>query len=284
MHKSINYGNLVGLLVEGMKEQQETINKLNREGVRRGFSQGDLDELSQLSLEQIQSQYAETLNRLSPGLLDQMDELIVKVRDLDAEIAKGSSVDTSGIVKVTFADEIQSDIMQAAAGRKQKLLATLRKISEEGRESTTLPELDRIGNEALAFFEENKSKADVSATESGLQYRIIKSGAGQQPAREDLVTVHYHGTLPDGTIFDSSYQRGEPVTFPLNRVIAGWSEALQLMKEGDKWELYIPSHLAYGPRGAGGQIGPNQPLVFEVELIKVQAENSRSEKANPGVS
>tara|TARA_Y100001934_G_scaffold254983_1_gene321514 strand:+ start:1176 stop:1982 length:807 start_codon:yes stop_codon:yes gene_type:complete len=135
-----------------------------------------------------------------------------------------------------------------------------------------------------AFFEENKSKADISATESGLQYRIIKSGAGQQPAREDLVTVHYHGTLPDGTIFDSSYQRGEPVTFPLNRVIAGWSEALQLMKEGDKWELYIPSHLAYGPRGAGGQIGPNQPLVFEVELIKVQAENSRSEKANPGVS
>ena len=135
-----------------------------------------------------------------------------------------------------------------------------------------------------AFFDDNKSKADVSSTESGLQYRIIESGAGQQPASEDLVTVHYHGTLPDGTIFDSSYQRGEPVTFPLNRVIAGWSEALQLMKEGDKWELYIPSHLAYGPRGAGSQIGPNQPLVFKVELIKVQAKNSGLEKATPGVS
>ena len=98
------------------------------------------------------------------------------------------------------------------------------------------------------------------------------------------MTVHYQGTLPDGTIFDSSYQRGEPVTFPLNRVIAGWSEALQLMKEGDKWEIYIPSHLAYGPQGAGSQIGPNQPLVFEVELIKVQAKNSGSEKATPGLS
>ena len=135
----------------------EAINKLNREGVRRGFSQGDLDELSQLSLEQIQSEYANTLNRLSPGLLDQMDELIVKVRDLDAEIAKGSSVDTSGIVKVTFADEIQSDIMQAAAGRKQKLLATLKRIRDEGADSSTLPNLDKVGNDALAFFEENKS-------------------------------------------------------------------------------------------------------------------------------
>jgi len=135
----------------------EAINKLNREGVRRGFSQGELDELSQLSLEQIQSQYADTLNRLSPGLLDQMDELIVKVRDIDAEIVKGSNVDTSGVVRVAFADEIQSDIMQAAAGRKQKLVATLRKIQDEGRESTTLPELSRVGQQALEFFEENKS-------------------------------------------------------------------------------------------------------------------------------
>ena len=135
----------------------EAINKLNREGVRRGLSQGDLDELSQLSLEQIQTQYGGVLNRLSPGLLDQIDELIVKVRDLDTEITKASTVDASNVVKVLFADEIQSDIMQAAAGRKQKLLATLRKLQEEGRESTTLPDLDRVGNEALAFFEKNKS-------------------------------------------------------------------------------------------------------------------------------
>jgi FKBP-type peptidyl-prolyl cis-trans isomerase len=134
------------------------------------------------------------------------------------------------------------------------------------------------------FLKENKSKSGVSSTKSGLQYRVIKSGAGEQPASEDLVTVHYHGFLPDGTVFDSSYQRGEPVTFPLNRVIAGWSEALKLMKEGDKWELYIPSRLAYGAQGAGSEIGPNQTLVFEVELLKVQAKNSGPKAAAPGVS
>ena len=135
----------------------EAINKLNREGVRRGLNQGDLDLINELSLEQLMSQYGDTLNELSPGLLDQIDELIVKVRGIDDQIAKASAVDASNVVKVQFADEIQSDIMQAAAGRKQKLLATLAKLRDEGRESTTLPELDRIGNAALEFFEQNKS-------------------------------------------------------------------------------------------------------------------------------
>ena len=135
----------------------EAINKLNREGVRRGLNQADLEVINQLSLEEMLSQYGDTLAELSPGLLDQIDDLIVKVRDLDSQITKASSVDASNVVKVQFADEIQSDIMQAAAGRKQKLLATLKKLQEEGRESTTLPELNRIGNEALAFFEKNKS-------------------------------------------------------------------------------------------------------------------------------
>jgi hypothetical protein len=132
----------------------EAQNKLNAQAQRRGIP---VDEVQAESLEEMLSTYANTLNEISPGLVDQMDELIVKARDLDSEIAKGSNIDTSGVVRVAFADEIQSDIMQAAAGRKQKLLATLRKISDEGRESTTLPELDRIGNQALAFFEENKS-------------------------------------------------------------------------------------------------------------------------------
>ena len=156
--------NIPGLTRERERAQRqvaglfaEAINKLNREGVRRGLSQGELDELSQLSLEQIMTQYGDTLNQLSPGLLDQIDELIVKVRDIDDQITKGSNIDTSGIVRVAFADEIQSDIMQAAAARKQKLVATLRKIQDEGRESTTLPQLSRIGNQALEFFEENKS-------------------------------------------------------------------------------------------------------------------------------
>ena len=138
--------------------------------------------------------------------------------------------------------------------------------------------------EEKQFFEVNKSKEGVSSTDSGLQYRVIKNGEGSKPAAADMVTVHYHGTLPDGTVFDSSYERGEPVTFPLNRVIAGWSEALQLMKEGDKWQLYVPSRLAYGPQGAGGQIGPHQPLLFEVELIKVQATSKKASASTPGVS
>ena len=119
------------------------------------------------------------------------------------------------------------------------------------------------------FLEENKSKEGVTVLDSGLQYKVIESGEGGQPGPTDRVTVHDKGTLIDGTEFDSSYGRGEPLTFPVNGVIAGWVEALQLMKEGDKWQLYIPSELAYGSRGAGGVIGPNSTLVFDVELIKV---------------
>ncbi len=132
----------------------EAQNKLNAQAQRRGIP---VDEIQAGSLEEMLSTYSGTLNEISPGLVDQMDELIVKARDLDGEIAKGSNIDTSGVVRVAFADEIQSDIMQAAAGRKQKLVATLRKIQDEGKESTTLPELSRIGQQALAFFEENKS-------------------------------------------------------------------------------------------------------------------------------
>lgn len=119
------------------------------------------------------------------------------------------------------------------------------------------------------FLAENKTKEGVVETASGLQYKVITEGTGKQPTPEDLVTVHYRGTLIDGTEFDSSYARGEPVTFPLSGVIPGWIEGLQLMKEGGKAELYIPSALAYGPGGTQGAIGPNATLIFEVELIKV---------------
>lgn len=116
----------------------------------------------------------------------------------------------------------------------------------------------------------NKAKDGVSVTDSGLQYKVINEGSGATPSAEQTVEVHYEGTLIDGTVFDSSYQRGQTSSFPVNGVIAGWTEALQLMKEGDVWELTIPSHLAYGERGAGGMIGPNSVLNFKVELIKVQ--------------
>ncbi|NEM97838.1 FKBP-type peptidyl-prolyl cis-trans isomerase [Pontibacter burrus] len=120
-----------------------------------------------------------------------------------------------------------------------------------------------------AFLAENKNKEGVKTLPSGLQYEVLNEGSGKSPSASDKVTTHYHGTLIDGTTFDSSYERGQPATFPVNGVIAGWTEALQLMKEGAKWRLYIPSNLAYGSQGAGDVIGPNSTLIFDVELISV---------------
>lgn len=119
------------------------------------------------------------------------------------------------------------------------------------------------------FLAENKTKEGVITTASGLQYKVLQQGSGKQPTVQDRVTVHYAGTLIDGTPFDSSIKRGQPATFGVSGVIRGWTEALQLMKEGDKWMLYIPYDLAYGERGSGAQIPPYSTLLFEVELIKV---------------
>lgn len=120
-----------------------------------------------------------------------------------------------------------------------------------------------------AFLEENAKKEGVKTTESGLQYKIEKQGEGAIPADTSVVSVHYKGTLIDGTEFDSSYKRNEPAQFPVNRVIAGWTEALKMMPVGSKWTLYIPSNLGYGTRGAGQLIGPNETLIFEVELLDI---------------
>src|SRR6187402_1171886 len=119
------------------------------------------------------------------------------------------------------------------------------------------------------FLNENKTKEGVKTTASGLQYKVITSGKGKTPVASNSVTVHYTGKLVNGTVFDSSVERGQPATFGVSGVISGWTEALQLMKEGDKWEIYLPSELGYGPSGAGGVIPPYAALIFEVELIKV---------------
>lgn len=119
------------------------------------------------------------------------------------------------------------------------------------------------------FLAKNKKKKGVKTTTSGLQYLVMKKGTGKKPVETDKVTVHYKGTLLDGKEFDSSYKRGEPASFPLNGVIKGWTEGVQLMKEGAKFKFFIPPELAYGQRGAGGDIGPNETLIFEVELIKI---------------
>jgi FKBP-type peptidyl-prolyl cis-trans isomerase FklB len=119
------------------------------------------------------------------------------------------------------------------------------------------------------FLEKNGKREGVTTTVSGLQYEVMKMGSGDKPKETDEVTVHYHGTLTDGKVFDSSVERGEPATFPLNGVIKGWTEALQLMPIGSKFKIFLPSDLAYGAQGAGEMIGPNETLVFEVELLKI---------------
>lgn len=129
--------------------------------------------------------------------------------------------------------------------------------------------------EGEEFLSNNKNKEGVQVTESGLQYKVLEEGTGASPGEEDQVRVDYEGTLIEGTVFDSSYERGEPATFPLNRVIPGWTEGLQLMKEGAKYKFFIPGDLAYGQNPPpGGQIGVNETLIFEVELLEVNPENN----------
>ena len=151
---------------------------------------------------------------------------------------------------------------QAIADFQKTLMAkqaeTMQKLSEKNKA------------DGEKFLAENGKKEGVKTLPSGLQYKEITPGKGKSPNSTDTVTTHYKGTLIDGTEFDSSHKRGEPATFPVSGVISGWTEALQLMKEGAKWQLFVPSNLAYGERGAGREIGPNATLIFEVELISVK--------------
>ena len=139
--------------------------------------------------------------------------------------------------------------------------------AEMQAEAAKQGEVNRKNGEA--FLTENAKREGIKVTESGLQYEVLESGKGDSPKASDNVEVHYTGKLIDGTVFDSSVERGVPASFGVTQVIPGWVEALQLMHEGDKWRLYIPSDLAYGPNGAGGVIGPNMTLIFDVELLRV---------------
>lgn len=125
-------------------------------------------------------------------------------------------------------------------------------------------------SEGQAFLAANAKKEGVKSTKSGLQFKVLRVGEGRIPKRTDTVKTHYEGRLIDGTVFDSSYTRGEPATFPVQGVIPGWTEALQLMPVGSKWQLFIPAELAYGERGAGGVIGPNATLIFDIELLSIE--------------
>jgi FKBP-type peptidyl-prolyl cis-trans isomerase FklB len=156
----------------------------------------------------------------------------------------------------------QEEIRATITGLQQRLQAARQKELKEKAEKNL--------NEGRKFLAENQKKGGIKTLPSGLQYKIIEEGSGKMPKAEDTVTVNYKGTLIDGTEFDSSYKRGQPATFQVNGVIKGWTEALQLMKEGAKWQLFIPPELAYGERGAGPTILPNSTLIFEVELLTIK--------------
>lgn len=172
--------------------------------------------------------------------------------------------------KLLLTDEEMKDTMTAF----QKEMA-----AKQAEKRKALGEKNR--KEGEAFLAANKSKEGVKTLPSGLQYKVITEGTGKTPRATDTVVTNYRGTLIDGTEFDSSYQRKSPATFRVNGVIKGWTEALQLMKEGAKWQLFVPPELAYGERGAGPKIGPNAVLIFELELISVKEESAQP-PAKPG--
>lgn len=152
----------------------------------------------------------------------------------------------------------------------QKVMSTFREEMQAKAAAQAKVIGDKNLKEGNAFLAENKKKKGVVTLPSGLQYKIITAGTGKKPKGTDTVTTNYKGTLIDGTEFDSSYKRGEPASFPVEGVIPGWTEALQLMPVGSKWQLVVPPSLAYGPRGAGQAIGPNATLIFEVELLAIE--------------
>lgn len=148
------------------------------------------------------------------------------------------------------------------------LEAAFQQISERIKEADA-EKAGPAAAEGEAFLADNAKREEVTITESGMQFEVLNAGDGEKPSATSTVRTHYHGTLIDGTVFDSSYERGQPAEFPVDGVIAGWTEALQMMGVGSKWRLYLPHNLAYGERGAGGAIGPFAALVFDVELLAV---------------
>lgn len=192
-------------------------------------------------------------------------------------LSMGNNFQTSGIKKINiqdFADGVAAVYdglapkmsYDEAKEEIQKFFGELQKEQEAA--AAKMAEANAAAGEQ--FLTENGKRAEVKTLPSGLQYEVVKEGDGAKPTASDMVTVHYTGKLLDGTVFDSSEERGEPATFGVTQVIPGWVEALQLMSVGSTWRLFIPSALAYGPNGAGGIIGPNQTLIFDVTLLDVK--------------
>ncbi|PLX82307.1 MAG: hypothetical protein C0617_14365 [Desulfuromonas sp.] len=189
-----------------------------------------------------------------------------EIEVVPAIIAKGIKDGLSGAEALMTDEEIKETQLAFQEEVVAKQTARVENMKTENKEK------------GEAFLAENKEKEGVVTLESGLQYKVIEEGTGATPKVSETVTVNYKGTLIDGTEFDSSYKRGEPVSFPVGGVIPGWTEALQLMKEGAKWQLFIPATLAYGERGAGNVIQPNSALVFDVELLYIGQKKPKMEE------
>jgi len=189
--------------------------------------------------------------------------------EIDPDILLKGLKDALSGGKVLLTDQ---EMTEAINGLRKEMMAKqqelLKKLAEKNKA------------EGEAFLAENKKKEGVTTLPNGLQYKVIKGGSGKKPTLTDTVTMNYRGTLIDGTEFDSSYKRGQPATFPVNGLIPGWTEALQLMQVGSKWQLFVPPNLGYGERGAGRDIGPNATLIFEMELISI-AEKKENPKEEP---
>jgi FKBP-type peptidyl-prolyl cis-trans isomerase FklB len=191
---------------------------------------------------------------VNPGFAE--DDAVLKTEKDKLSYAIGMNIGNN--LKRQALEEYRDTMTAFEQKMKQKQVAQIKELSEKNKQ------------EGEAFLAENRKKDAVITLPSGLQYKVIKKGSGKTPKATDTVTVNYMGSLINGTEFDSSYRRGQPASFKVNGVIRGWTEALQLMQEGAKWQLYIPSDLAYGERGAGRDIGPYSTLIFEVELISIE--------------
>ncbi len=170
----------------------------------------------------------------------------------------------------SFKSAYKGEQSTMTAGEMQQVIGAFQQAMQKKKQAVDQGTGEKNLEEGQAFLEDNKSNEGVQVTKSGLQYKVIKEGDGKQPTADDQVVTHYEGRTIDGTVFDSSYNRGNPASFPVKGVIKGWQEALQLMQEGAKWELYIPSDLAYGAAGAGSAIKPHSTLLFTIELITVE--------------
>jgi FKBP-type peptidyl-prolyl cis-trans isomerase FklB len=202
---------------------------------------------------------------------NQMDSVSYAVGVLVAQNFRSQNVTLNPeMVAKGFASVVKGDKLSMSEAECQNVMNSFMMKNQERQAAESAKQFFPNKEAGEKFLAENKNKDSVVTTASGLQYKIIKMGTGPKPLATDKVKTHYHGTLIDGQVFDSSVQRGEPISFPVSGVIPGWVEALQLMPVGSKWKLYIPQELAYGIRGGGQTIKPYSALIFEVELIEIE--------------